>query len=68
MAKTPDVESPQTRYAKSGDVHVASQVFGEGPLDFVYIPNAAHHVELNRENPPVAQGMTRRRFILGLER
>jgi class 3 adenylate cyclase len=50
---------PETRYAKSGDVHVAYQVVGEGPLDFVYIPNAAHHVELNWENPPVAQFLDR---------
>ena len=54
MATTPDVEPPETRYAKSGDVHVAYQVVGEGALDLVYVPNAMHHVELNWENPPVA--------------
>ncbi len=26
---------PVTRYAKSGDIHVAYQVFGEGPLNLV---------------------------------
>ena len=26
---------PVTRYAKSGDVHIAYQVFGEGPVDLV---------------------------------
>lgn len=50
---------PETRYAKSGEVHVAYQVVGGGPLDLVYIPNAAHHVELNWENPPIARFLDR---------
>ena len=29
---------PDTRYAKSGDVHIAYQVFGEGPLNLVFVP------------------------------
>src|SRR5207247_1044492 len=29
---------PKTRYALSGDVHVAYQVLGEGPIDLVYVP------------------------------
>jgi hypothetical protein len=28
---------PATRYAKSGDVHVAYQVFGEGPVDVIAV-------------------------------
>ena len=31
------MDLPETRYAKSGDVHVAYQVGGEGPIDFVVI-------------------------------
>lgn len=27
---------PETRYAKSGDVHVACQAFGEGPINLGY--------------------------------
>jgi len=27
----------ETRYARSGDVHVAYQVFGEGPVDLVFL-------------------------------
>jgi class 3 adenylate cyclase len=53
------VESPETRYTKSGGVHVAYQVVGEGALDLVYVPNAMHHVELNWENPPVARFLGR---------
>jgi pimeloyl-ACP methyl ester carboxylesterase/class 3 adenylate cyclase len=30
------VESSDTRYARSGDVHVAYRVFGEGPFDLVF--------------------------------
>jgi len=26
----------ETRYAKSGDVHIAYQVVGDGPLDLVW--------------------------------
>ena len=29
---------PDTRYAKSGDVSVAYQVVGSGPLDLVVVP------------------------------
>jgi len=29
---------PTTRYAKSGEVHIAYQVVGEGPRDLVVVP------------------------------
>jgi class 3 adenylate cyclase len=51
---------PETQYARSGQVHIAYQVVGEGKLDLVWIPSLAHHVELSWENPPVA------RFLLQL--
>jgi class 3 adenylate cyclase len=53
------VQIPETRYARSGDVYVAYQVVGEGPLDLVWIPSLAHHVELNWENPLVASWLER---------
>jgi hypothetical protein len=28
---------PETRYARSGDLHIAYQVFGEGELDVVLV-------------------------------
>ena len=28
---------PETRYAKSGDVHIAYQVSGTGPFDLVWV-------------------------------
>jgi class 3 adenylate cyclase/pimeloyl-ACP methyl ester carboxylesterase len=53
------MELPETRYARSGDVSIAYQVVGEGPLDLVWLPHLAQHVELNWENPIVA-GFLRR--------
>ena len=42
----------ETRYAKSGDVHIAYRVFGDGPRDIVLIPGTISHVELYWEFPP----------------
>lgn len=39
------MEAP-IRYAKSGDVHIAYRIFGEGPRDLVLIPGTLSHVEL----------------------
>lgn len=39
------------RYAKSGGVHIAYRVFGEGPRDIVLIPGTLSHVELLWEVP-----------------
>ena len=32
------MEAPDVRYARSGDVAIAYQVIGEGPIDLVYVP------------------------------
>ena len=37
---------PETRYAKSGDVNIAYQVIGDGPLDLVLVPGLISHLEL----------------------
>jgi len=42
---------PVTRYARSGDVHIAYQVVGDGPVDLVYAPGFISHVEMNWESP-----------------
>jgi pimeloyl-ACP methyl ester carboxylesterase len=39
------MESPETRYARSGDVSIAYQVIGNGPFDVVLVP-AISHIEL----------------------
>jgi class 3 adenylate cyclase len=52
------MDSP-TRYARSGDVHIAYRVFGEGAHDIVLIPGTTSHVELYWELP-VNEHMLRR--------
>jgi class 3 adenylate cyclase len=44
------MEAP-VRYAKSGDIHIAYRVFGDGPRDIVLIPGTLSHVELLWEVP-----------------
>jgi pimeloyl-ACP methyl ester carboxylesterase len=41
----------ETRYALSGDVHIAYQVTGEGPLDLVFVPGFVTHMELQWKLP-----------------
>ena len=41
----------KTRYAKSGDVHIAYQVVGEGPVDLVLVQGWVSNVELLWEDP-----------------
>jgi class 3 adenylate cyclase len=47
--------APQTRYARSGEVHIAYQVVGEGPLDLVYVPTWISQVEHLWEDSTVAR-------------
>jgi hypothetical protein len=44
------VEIPETRYARSGEVSIAYQVWGDGPFDLVYVPGAITNVDLLSEN------------------
>jgi hypothetical protein len=41
------VDLPETHYARSGDVHIAYQVTGEGPFDLVFVPGYVTHLELH---------------------
>src|SRR5499426_1561337 len=41
----------EVRYARSGAVHIAYRVFGEGPRDLVLIPGTLSHAELYWELP-----------------
>ncbi|MFY9579248.1 MAG: alpha/beta hydrolase, partial [Gaiellaceae bacterium] len=45
------MDMPETRYAQSGDVHIAYQVVGDGPFDVVCIPGSTSHVEYAWEIP-----------------
>jgi pimeloyl-ACP methyl ester carboxylesterase/DNA-binding CsgD family transcriptional regulator len=41
----------ETKYAKSGDVHIAYQIVGDGPLDLVLVPGWVSNVEVAWEEP-----------------
>jgi pimeloyl-ACP methyl ester carboxylesterase len=48
-----DVQPPETHYAKSGDVYIAYQVVGDGPIDVVFVPGFISHLELGWEEPGI---------------
>ena len=50
---------PVTRYAKSGDVNVAYQVFGDGPLNLVLAPLFVSNIEVLWERPDIARWLLR---------
>jgi class 3 adenylate cyclase len=50
---------PETRYARSGDVNIAYQVVGEGPIDLVYVPGWVSNVELMWDEPAMARFLER---------
>jgi class 3 adenylate cyclase len=50
---------PETRYAKSGDVNIAYQVVGEGPLDLVLVHGFISHLELDWQEPRMAHFLDR---------
>lgn len=50
---------PLTRYTKSGDVHIAYQVFGGGPVDLVFAPPFVSHVENYWDQPDFARWLHR---------
>jgi class 3 adenylate cyclase/pimeloyl-ACP methyl ester carboxylesterase len=47
--------APETRYAHSGELHIAYQVVGDGPVDLVYVPSWISQVEVYWEEPLVAR-------------
>jgi pimeloyl-ACP methyl ester carboxylesterase/class 3 adenylate cyclase len=46
-----DFELPVTRYALSGNVNIAYQIMGQGPIDIVIVPGVVSHVEFLHEIP-----------------
>ena len=42
---------PETRYALSGDFHIAYQLVGDGPFDLVFVPGFVTHMELQWKLP-----------------
>lgn len=50
---------PETRYARSGDVHIAYQVVGDGPIDVIWVPTWIWQVEHMWEDPLTARMLSR---------
>jgi pimeloyl-ACP methyl ester carboxylesterase len=50
---------PETRYAKSGDVHIAYQTVGDGPLDLVWVQGWVSNVEAMWDVRPMARFVER---------
>src|SRR5919107_6430818 len=58
---------PDTRYARSGDLHIAYQVFGAGSVDLVIMPGFISNLEEIWDNPSAARWLERLgRFARGI--
>jgi len=53
------MQPPETRYARSGDLSIAYQVIGDGPLDLVYVPGWVSNIETAWEDPHVSRFLER---------
>ena len=54
-----DLKLPETRYVFSGDVSIAYQVMGNGPVDIIVVPGLFSHVEFLHEMPGYTAFMRR---------
>jgi pimeloyl-ACP methyl ester carboxylesterase len=53
------MQQPVTRYAKSGDIHIAYQVFGECPVNMVLAPYFVSNIEVYWERPEITRWLSR---------
>jgi class 3 adenylate cyclase len=53
------VDSPETRYARAGDAHIAYQIVGSGPPDLALVSTWFSHVEARWELPGFAHYLRR---------
>ena len=53
------LEIPKTHYARSGDVNIAYQVIGEGPLDLVFVMGWVSHLDYFWTEPSFARFLRR---------
>lgn len=56
------MDRPETRYAWNGDVSLAYQVVGRGPMDLLYLQGYCSNVDVNWDSPRLAA------FLRGLAR
>jgi hypothetical protein len=38
-------ELPEEKYIKVGEIHIAYQVLGDGPIDLIWVPGFVSHLE-----------------------
>lgn len=60
LVKASLMKSRDVRYAWNGDTALAFEVFGEGPVDLIYLQGYTSHIDLNWQSPYLA------RFLRGL--
>src|SRR5712672_1262945 len=54
-----DFALPETRYALSGDVNIAYDGMGDGPVDIVMVPGFISHIEFRHELPGYTASLRR---------
>lgn len=58
-ASLPAHTAPSTHYAQSGDVSIAYQVLGDGPIDLVFVMGWVSHLDYFWREPSFARFLTR---------
>lgn len=58
-ANDPPRTTPPVSYARSGDVNIAYQVIGDGPIDLVFVMGWVSHLEYFWREPRFARFLTR---------
>ncbi len=56
-ASQPAFTVPEIHYVPSGDVHIAYQTLGDGPVDVLIVPGFVSHLEVIWESPSLARTM-----------
>jgi class 3 adenylate cyclase len=51
----PEIVTPETRYTRAGEVHIAYQVLGEGPVDIVLADQWFSNMDGQWDVPPLAE-------------
>ena len=51
--------APETKYVRSGELYIAYQVLGEGPLDLVWVPGWISNIDVYWDEPAVARYFNR---------
>ncbi|WLB24082.1 alpha/beta fold hydrolase [Bradyrhizobium japonicum] len=50
---------PATQYARSGEVHIAYQLFGSGPVNLIMVPGFVSNVENYWDQPDLTRFLNR---------